>query len=77
MMYGWHEWWWPGMALMWVLPLLVLVVVAVLVVRSPWWSRDERGAPRPESARDVLERRYASGEITKEQFEDIKQTLGR
>jgi len=75
MMYGWHEWW-PAMGLMWILPLLFLIVVVALVVRSPWWSRGERGVTRGETAREVLERRYASGEITKEQFEDMKRTLG-
>lgn len=75
MMYGWHEWW-PAMGLMWILPLLFLIVVVALVVRSPWRSRGERGVTRGETAREVLERRYASGEITKEQFEDMKRTLG-
>jgi putative membrane protein len=74
-MYEWHGWW-PVMGLMWIFPLLFLVVVVALVLRSPWWSRDERSAPRRETAREVLERRYASGEITKEQFEDMKRTLG-
>lgn len=64
------------MGLMWILPLLFLIVVVALVVRSPWRCRGERGVTRGETAREVLERRYASGEITKEQFEDMKRTLG-
>jgi uncharacterized membrane protein len=28
------------------------------------------------SARDILDRRYASGEITREQYEQMKQDLG-
>lgn len=30
----------------------------------------------PETAREILDRRYAGGEITKEQYEEIKRSLG-
>ncbi len=33
-------------------------------------------APQGESLLDILKRRYALGEITREQFEELKQTLG-
>lgn len=29
----------------------------------------------PEDARDILDRRYASGEISKEQYEEMRRTL--
>ena len=64
------------MGLMWILPLLFLIVVVALVVRSPWRSRGERGETRGETARDWLERRNASGEITEEQVEGMSRTLG-
>jgi len=38
-----------------------------------WGSSDTIG----EAARDILERRYASGEIGKEQYEQIKRDLER
>lgn len=63
------------MGLMWILPLLFLIVIVALVVRSPWWDRDARGEARGATAREILDRRYASGEITKEQFEQMKQAL--
>ncbi|MCC0005490.1 MAG: SHOCT domain-containing protein [Methylobacteriaceae bacterium] len=31
--------------------------------------------PAPESARDILDKRYARGEITKEQYEAMKRDL--
>ncbi len=33
-------------------------------------------APQGESLLDILKRRYAQGEITREQFEELKRTLG-
>jgi len=32
---------------------------------------------RDESAREILDRRYARGELTKEQYEEMKRTLER
>jgi len=34
------------------------------------------GRASGESARDIVDRRYASGEITREQYQQIKQDLG-
>jgi len=34
------------------------------------------GGPQEESLRDILRRRYALGEISREQFEEMKQVLG-
>lgn len=38
---------------------------------DPFW----RG--RPESAREILDKRYAQGEIGKEEYEDKKKDIGR
>jgi uncharacterized membrane protein len=35
-----------------------------------------QGASQSESLLDILQRRYALGEITHEQFKDMKRTLG-
>ena len=34
------------------------------------------GGPQKESLHDILRRRYALGEISREQFEEMKQVLG-
>lgn len=34
------------------------------------------GGPQEESLNDILRRRYALGEISREQFEEMKQVLG-
>jgi putative membrane protein len=75
-----YQWWWHGMGFMWMFPLLFLVVLVLCValfVRGPWWSGrgHERGSEHRETAREILDRRFASGEITKEQYEEMKRTL--
>jgi uncharacterized membrane protein len=44
------------------------------------WCRDACAMPNmmgpSESTLEVLKRRYARGEITREQFEELKRTLG-
>jgi len=56
-----------GMFLFWV----VLIVLAVLVVRGLFQSNqsvDSNHANGPISAREILEQRYARGEINQEQY---------
>jgi putative membrane protein len=57
----------------------VLVVVAIVwAVVSVSRNTGQRNAtqPRSKSPFDVLKRRYATGEINKEQFEEMTHNLG-
>lgn len=74
-----YEFWWHGpWSFMWLIPLGFLIVFAIFVLRGGpmcgWGHRGERRDSQ-ESPLDILARRYASGEITKEQYEDMKRTL--
>jgi len=73
MMWGWGYGFfgWLMMLLFWAL----IIAGAVLVIR---WLVDQTRSPAlgSETALDVLKRRYAKGEITKEQFEAMKRDLG-
>jgi len=83
----WHDFWHGGF---WVFPfmmmifMLVMVIVALFLVRSffgqdfraPWSGRVERKAGGSDSPLEVAKRRYARGEITREEFEEIKKTIG-
>jgi putative membrane protein len=64
----------------WVVGLAVLIAAVVLLIwavtsmtRAAGSSKD---APHRTEALDILRARFARGEITKEEFEDAKRTLG-
>ncbi len=57
---------------MWILFLIILAFVVYLVVR---WTKPA-GAGTGESPLDILKKRYARGEITKDEFEQKKKDLG-
>ncbi len=61
-----------GMLLFW---LLVIGGVVWLVQSARGSSPSGAGTPAADSPLDILKRRYARGEITKEQFEEMRQTL--
>ena len=63
-----------GMGWGWIIGLILLVLVIWLVVRAT--SQPSSSATQPEeTALDVLKKRYARGEISKEEFEDKKKDL--
>lgn len=68
---------WGWMAAGWIVMLVfwgLIIAGIVLLVRA--LANRRVGRPGPDSALEVLRRRYAAGEITKEQFEEMKRTLG-
>jgi putative membrane protein len=73
-------WWGPHFfGWMWVFPALFMLVCFLFVFscvfrgRMPW-SRPDRGRGR-ETPREILDRRYAGGEVTTEQYEQMRRTL--
>ena len=75
MMYGHGPWGMMGPyggIFMWILFLVILALVVYLVVR---WARPQ-GAGTGETPLDILKKRYANGEITKDEFEQKKKDLG-
>ena len=75
-------WHWGGM---WIFPLIMFVVMIIFMFlffsrggcRPPWWGpgghHGEGG--EPDSALEILKKRYAKGEITKEEFEQMKNDI--
>ena len=62
---------WLMVLLFWILIIVGVVVVVrwIMDQGKPNWLRTE------ETALDILKKRYASGEIDKEQFETMRQEL--
>jgi len=78
MMWG-PGWWgasyglfgWLMMLIFWIL----IIVGAVLIIRWLVAEAGSRGAAAGDTTLDILKRRYAKGEITKDQFEAMKRDL--
>lgn len=73
--YGWGHMMGPGFGgmFMWILFLVAIILIVYFLVRA---SKEGRiGSPR-ETPLYLLRKRYAKGEITKEQFDEMKKDLG-
>lgn len=66
------NWWFMGhgfgMILWWLLPIVAIVLFIV-------WINKQNPKQSQESVVDILKKRYAKGEITKEQFDKMKNDL--
>jgi putative membrane protein len=74
----WHPGgWWLGMGLAMIVFWILVVVAIVLLVR--WAATGARGPheTREESALEVLQKRYAKGEITRDQYVQMRDDLER
>lgn len=79
MWHGWNDGGWGGwgigmlgMALFW-----IVVIVAVVFAVRALGDRSRWGGPSPprETPLEILQRRYASGEIDKKEFDERKKDL--
>lgn len=67
----------------WILPIFMMIL-CFFMMRGRWGSMmcgcgprsiDRQQTEGPDSARDILDRRYASGEIDKAEYEEKRKTL--
>ncbi|MHB8772774.1 MAG: SHOCT domain-containing protein [Syntrophales bacterium] len=63
-----------GGIFMWVLFLIILVVIIYGISRGGYSSG--KSGPTGETPLEILKKRYAKGEITKDQFDQMKNDLG-
>ncbi len=78
---------WPWDLLGVIFSILVSILIIVIIVRiiirivtgggrRPYYYHDYFHGKNKNSALDILQERYAKGEITKEQYESMKKDLG-
>jgi len=72
----WHEMGWGGMWFGWLISIIALVLIFWVIVRFSVSGPYRRQPPASnETPVDILKKRYAKGEINKEQFEQMKKDL--
>lgn len=74
------QWWGHGFGFMWVIPLFFFVVF--IIIMRGMFGRASHGCDsydnrttHHETARDILDKRFAKGEITRQEYEDMKVAL--
>ena len=87
-----HMWWDGGFRWMWIFPFTFMVIMIIFMAtcvfgffrRQRGWGPscpmcgwNAHGTKDLDTPLQILDRRYASGEITKEQYEGMKQDLAR
>lgn len=69
MQWHWWDWWFLGPIS--ILALLFFVIIGIVIK----WSIGQQGSKNEESALGILKKRYARGEISKEEFEEKKRDI--
>jgi len=76
---GWGHhmdgWGWGGAVFGW----LVMILIAAAIISLVWSAIGRPGErrPRPPSARELLDERYARGELTREEYLQRRDDVGR
>ncbi|SMG23032.1 putative membrane protein [Marivirga sericea] len=66
----WFEGHYGGMHIIW---WVIWVIFMIWIFATPWDIPGQK--TKKETPLDLLKKRYAKGEISKEEYEDIKKTL--
>ena len=70
-----HDFMFGGMWFSWIFWIVLIVLIIWLIVNQSNRNKQSYQTPQQDSSIDILKKRYAKGEITKEQFEQMKRDL--
>lgn len=76
----WHMMWGGGWGFWWIFPLFMAFMVMMCIffmMRAPWGHGHQSGRDATTSALQILNERFARGEIQKEEYEEKKTILLR
>jgi len=69
---------WNGFTWWWIIPIVMMILCFFMMRRhggcTPGWSRSH---PNAGSAREILDKRYALGEISQEEYEEKKRHISQ
>lgn len=68
-------WWGHGFGFMWLFPILFFVLFMFFMRGSRGCGFRGDSTKHEDSAREILDKRLAKGEITKEEHEEMKKSL--
>ena len=70
---GWG--WWMGFGSLWMVGFWAIIIWAVFSFRARWSGEQERARENEGTALEIVERRYARGELSDEQYETMRARL--
>ena len=71
-----HDFFWGGIWFAWIFRLVFVGLIVWLIVNAVSNNKHPQNFPyKSETALDILKKRYAKGEISKEQFEQMKRDI--
>lgn len=73
---GFTQWWEHGFGFMWLFPILFFVVFMLFMRSRSGCGFHDNSTKHEDNAREILDKRFAKGEISKEEYEEMKKSLG-
>ena len=70
-----YNWFWGGAWFGWIFWIVIFGIIIWLLISQSHRKYPNDINPHLESPLDILKKRYAKGEITKEQFEQMKKDI--
>ena len=73
-----HGWgWWMSLGSIWMIGFWAVIIWAVFTLRARWRGEKYRIVENEGTALEILERRYARGEVSHEQYETMRARLSQ